>query len=233
MAILLLSPQVLCKYRSGKLPKAFKITSELSNWELILYVTEPEAWTAAATRSFASNLKDRMAQRFYNLRLNFHLYMALKKALFKPGTWFKGILIWLCESGTCTLCEAIIVGSSNTKCSIPVLHSSAAMLKIAEMEYISANSIFLRLPLDKAYWVLDVLVFHFLAFRTEKHQLPVLWHQCLLTLAQLDKADLATEQEALLKQLQVQPYPQLSPGISHELQSAVHRGMEDAVVTKE
>lgn len=45
-----------------------------------------------------------MAQRFYNLvllprvrddiaeykRLNFHLYMALKKALFKPGAWFKG-----------------------------------------------------------------------------------------------------------------------------------------------
>lgn len=81
--------------------------------------------------------------------------------------------------------------------------------------------------------MLDVLVFHFLAFRTEKHQLPVLWHQCLLTLAQLDKADLATEQEAFLEQLQMQPYPQLSPGISHELQSAVPRGMEDAVVTKE
>lgn len=45
-----------------------------------------------------------MAQRFYNLvllprvrddiseykRLNFHLYMALKKALFKPAAWFKG-----------------------------------------------------------------------------------------------------------------------------------------------
>lgn len=45
-----------------------------------------------------------MAQRFYNLvllprvrddiaeykRLNFHLYSALKKALFKPGAWFKG-----------------------------------------------------------------------------------------------------------------------------------------------
>lgn len=45
-----------------------------------------------------------MAQRFYNLvllprvrddiaeykKLNFHLYSALKKALFKPGAWFKG-----------------------------------------------------------------------------------------------------------------------------------------------
>lgn len=42
------SSQVLSKYRSGKLPKAFKIIPALSNWEQILYVTEPEAWTAAA-----------------------------------------------------------------------------------------------------------------------------------------------------------------------------------------
>nr|KAF6340990.1 bystin like [Myotis myotis] len=40
--------EVLSKYRSGKLPKAFKIIPALSNWEQILYVTEPEAWTAAA-----------------------------------------------------------------------------------------------------------------------------------------------------------------------------------------
>lgn len=40
--------QVLSKYRSGKLPKAFKVIPALSNWEQILYVTEPEAWTAAA-----------------------------------------------------------------------------------------------------------------------------------------------------------------------------------------
>lgn len=34
-----------------------------------------------------------------------------------------GIVIPLCESGTCTLREAIIIGSILTKCSIPVLHS--------------------------------------------------------------------------------------------------------------
>ncbi|KAG8512049.1 Bystin [Galemys pyrenaicus] len=248
--------EVLSKYRSGKLPKAFKVIPALSNWEQILYVTEPEAWTAAAmyqaTRIFASNLKERMAQRFYNLvllprvrddiaeykRLNFHLYMALKKALFKPGAWFKGILIPLCESGTCTLREAIIVGSIITKCSIPVLHSSAAMLKIAEMEYSGANSIFLRLLLDKKYAlpyrVLDALVFHFLGFRAEKRELPVLWHQCLLTLAQRYKADLATEQkEALLELLRLQPHPQVSPEIRRELQSAVPRDVEDVPVTME
>lgn len=64
-----------------------------------------------ATRIFASNLKEKMAQRFYNLvllprirddineykKLNFHLYQALRKALFKPGAFMKGIVIPLSE----------------------------------------------------------------------------------------------------------------------------------------
>lgn len=70
------------------------------------------------------------------------------------------------ESGTCTLREAIIVGSVVARNSIPLLHSSAAMLKIAEMEYTGANSIFIRIFLDKKYAlpyrVVDGLVFHFL-----------------------------------------------------------------------
>lgn len=241
--------KVLSKYRSGKLPKAFKIIPSLANWEQVLYLTEPESWTAAAmyqaTRIFSSNLKERMAQRFYNLvllprirddiaeykRLNFHLYSALKKALFKPGAWFKGILIPLCESGTCTLREAIIIGSILTKCSIPVLHSSAAMLKLAEMEYNGANSIFLRLMLDKKYAlpfrVLDALVAHFLSFRSEKRVLPVLWHQSLLTLAQRYKADLGSEQkDALLELLKIQTHPQISAEIRRELQNSESRDIE-------
>lgn len=241
--------KVLSKYRSGKLPKAFKIIPALSNWEQVLYLTDPDSWSAAAmyqaTRIFSSNLKERMAQRFYNLvllprvrddiaeykRLNFHLYSALKKALFKPGAWFKGILIPLCESGTCTLREAIIIGSILTKCSIPVLHSSAAMLKLAEMEYNGANSIFLRLLLDKKYAlpfrVLDALVAHFLSFRSEKRELPVLWHQSLLTLAQRYKADLGSEQkEALLELLKIQTHPQISAEIRRELQNSGSRDIE-------
>ncbi|KAM6108434.1 bystin [Pterocles gutturalis] len=241
--------EVLSKYRSGKLPKAFKIIPALSNWEQILYITEPETWTAAAmyqaTRIFSSNLKERMAQRFYNLvllprirddiaeykRLNFHLYMALKKALFKPAAWFKGILIPLCESGTCTLREAIIIGSILTKCSIPVLHSSAAMLKIAEMQYSGANSIFLRLLIDKKYAlpfrVVDALVFHFLAFRTDQRVLPVLWHQSFLAFAQRYKEDLSSEQkEALLELLKFHSHPQISPEIRRELVNSKTRDVE-------
>ncbi|KAG7494118.1 hypothetical protein JOB18_023582 [Solea senegalensis] len=241
--------KVLSKYRSGKLPKAFKIIPALANWEQVLYLTEPETWTAAAmyqaTRIFSSNLKERMAQRFYNLvllprvrddiaeykKLNFHLYSALKKALFKPGAWFKGILIPLCETGTCTLREAIIIGSILTKCSIPVLHSSAAMLKLAEMEYNGANSIFLRLLLDKKYAlpfrVLDALVAHFLSFRSEKRELPVLWHQSLLTLTQRYKADLASEQKAsLLELLKIKTHPPITAEIRRELQNSEARDIE-------
>lgn len=107
------------------------------------------------------------------------------------------------------------------------------MLKLAEMEYNGANSIFLRLLLDKKYAlpfrVLDALVAHFLMFRTEQRVLPVLWHQSLLTLVQRYKADLSSEQKAaLLELLKVQTHTQISAEIRRELQNAESRDQEDA-----
>ncbi|KAL6263728.1 hypothetical protein P5V15_003814 [Pogonomyrmex californicus] len=240
---------VLMKYRSGKLPKAFKIVPTLKNWEQILYITEPPKWSAAAmyqaTRIFASNLKEKMAQRFYNLvllprirddlaeykRLNFHLYQALRKALFKPAGFMKGILLPLLESGTCTLREAVIIGSVIAKNSIPILHSSAAILKIAEMDYTGANSIFLRIFLDKKYAlpyrVVDGVVFHFLRFERDTRELPVLWHQALLTFVQRYKSDISSEQkEALLGLLRKQSHHSITPEIRRELQHAKCRDIE-------
>ncbi|XP_059048988.1 bystin [Achroia grisella] len=240
---------VLKKYRSGKLPKAFKMVPNLQNWEQILYITEPTTWSAAAmyqaTRIFASNLKEKMAQRFYNLvllprvrddlaeykRLNFHLYQALRKALFKPGAFMKGILLPLLEAGDCTLREAIIVGSVLARNSVPVLHSSAALLKIAEMDYTGANSIFLRILFDKKYAlpyrVVDAVVFHFLRFQMDSRTLPVLWHQALLTFVQRYKADISTEQrDALLELLRKQLHPTITPEIRRELQAAQCRDSE-------
>lgn len=107
---------VLRKYRSGKLPKAFKIIPSLRNWEQILYITEPSSWSAAAmyqgTRIFTSNLTEKMVQKFFNLvllprirddlaeykRLNFHLYQALRKALYKPGAFMKGFYLLILPS---------------------------------------------------------------------------------------------------------------------------------------
>ncbi|CAG0898277.1 unnamed protein product [Cyprideis torosa] len=257
--------KVLSSYRSGKLPKAchflrsfecilqaFKLIPRLVNWEQILYITRPEMWTAAAmyqaTRIFVSNLKEKMAQRFFALvllprirddiqeykRLNFHLYQALRKALFKPGAFMKGILLPLCESGTCTLREAIIVGSVLAKNSIPVLHSSAAMLKLAELNYSGANSVFLRIFFDKRYAlpfrVIDAVVFHFIRFRSDPRDLPVLWHQCLLTFVQRYKEDISSEQkEALMDLLKVKSHSTITPEVRRELAVAEPRDEEMAV----
>nr|SVE75094.1 EOG090X058P [Daphnia dolichocephala] len=240
---------VLHRYRSGKLPKAFKLIPSLLNWEQILYMTDPEKWSAAAmyagTRIFTSNLTEKMAQRFFNLvllprvrddiaeykKLNFHLYQAIRKALFKPGAFFKGFLLPLCESGTCTLREAIIVGSVIARCSIPVLHSAAAILKLAEMNYSGANSIFLRIFFEKKYAlpyrVVDAAVHHFVKFQLDAREMPVLWHQSMLTFCQRYKADLSSEQkEALLQLISVHKHHTLTPEIRRELLHSACRDEE-------
>lgn len=233
---------VLAHYRSGKIPKFFKCLPSRQDWEQLLHLTEPDKWTSAAvfqaTRIFASNLKENMAQRFYNIvllprlrdeiaqckTLNFHLYQAVVKSLFKPGAFFKGIVLPLCESGTCTLREATIIGSVIAKFSLPVLHASAALMMIAGMDYTGANSIFMRVLLEKKYSLpfrtIDTVVTHFLRFAQDKKVLPVLWHQCLLTFAQYYKNDISTDQqEHLLKLLEVHSHHHITPEIRRELES--------------
>ncbi|EGF79190.1 hypothetical protein BATDEDRAFT_16966 [Batrachochytrium dendrobatidis JAM81] len=238
---------LLSRYRSGPLPKPFKIIPTLRDWEEVLYITKPDQWTPhamyQATRIFVSNLKSKMAQRFFSLilmdrirdeiqetkKLNYHLYMAIKKALYKPAAFFKGFLLPICESGTCTLREAAILGSVLIKVSVPSLHAAAALLKIAEMEYTGPNSLFIRILLDKKYAlpfkVIDSLVFHFLRFKRDQRELPVLWHQALLTFSQRYKEDLTGDQkEALLDLIKHKSHESITPEIRHELQNSVCRG---------
>jgi len=72
------------------------------------------------------------------------------------------------QCGTCTLREATIIASVLAKNSIPLLHSAAAIIKIAEMDYNGANSIFLRTLLDKKYALpyqaVDAVVYHFIRY---------------------------------------------------------------------
>lgn len=247
---------VMKRYRSGKVPKAFKIIPKLRNWEQILYITEPHNWSAAAmyqgTRIFSSVLAQHMAQRFYNLvllprirddlaeysRLNAHLYAALRKALFKPAAFMKGVILPLLESGDCTLREAIIIGSVIARNQIPILHSSACLLKICEMDYSGANSIFIRIFLDKRYAlpyrVIDAAVFHFLRFEHDKREMPVLWHQSLLTFVQRYKNDISSDQkEALFALLRKQNHFKVTPEIRRELQAAHCRDEEAAEPNKD
>jgi len=239
------------KYRCGKLPKAFNVIPTLVNWEQMLELTKPENWSSAAmfqaTRLFVTSSPE-MCQRFFNLillprirddldefkKLNKHLYESLFKAIFKPASFMKGILLPLCESGNSNHREALTFASVLKKISIPVLHASAAILKIAEMDYSGPNSIILTAMIEKNYTlpfqVIDGLVFHFLRMKSyqEELPLPVIWHQALLSFVQRYKKDVSSEQrEALLDLLKTHSHYAITPEVRQHLQTAESRNEEN------
>ncbi|XP_042056726.1 bystin-like [Salvia splendens] len=243
--------KLLNKYTSGKIPKAFKHVPSLQFWEEVLYLTEPDKWSPnamyQATRIFASNMGVKKVERFYkfvllprvredirkNKRLHFALYQSLKKALYKPASFNKGILFALCESRTCNLREAVIVGSIIEKVSIPPLHSSVALLKLAEMEYYGTTSYFIKLLIEKKYAlpyrVLDALVAHFMKFYDESRVMPVIWHQSLLAFAQRYKNELRKDDKDDLNALvERQRHKLVTPEILRELNNSRNRGERES-----
>lgn len=232
--------KMLQHYKSGKLPKALKMLPHLKNWEQILWLTRPDLWsptaTYACTKIFSSNLNAKMTQRFLNLvllekcrddirinnKLNYHLYMALKKALYKPAAFYKGLLLPLAQSRSCNLREATIISSVLSKVSIPSDHSAAAILRLAEMPYSGSTSLFIKVLLNKKYAlpkrVIESLVQHFYNFEKETRILPVIWHQSFLVFAQRYKNDLDNSQKERLKSLlKIQIHHQITPEIRREL----------------
>jgi essential nuclear protein 1 len=231
---------ILSRYTAGKLPKAFKVIPSLSNWEQVLYLTRPDKWTPqamfAATRIFASNLNPKMAQRFFNLvlldsvradihtskKLNYHYFMSLKKAVYKPAAFFKGILLPLCKDD-CTLREAAIIASVLQRVSIPVHHSAVAIHKLSQLtEYNGAASIFIKTLLNKKYSlpapVISSLVRHFASFINDDRELPVLWHQALLGFCQRYKNEVQDQaREALRAVMKKHFHHKITPEIRREL----------------
>ncbi|KAH6826668.1 bystin-like protein [Perilla frutescens var. hirtella] len=242
--------QLLNKYTSGKMPEPFKRIPSLQFWEEVLYLTEPDKWSSnamyEATRIFVSNMGVKKAERFLkivllprvredirkNQILHPALYRSLKKALYKPAAFNKGIIFPLCESGTCTLREAAIVGSIIEKVSIPCLHSSVALLKLVEMEYYDTTSYFIKVLIEKKYAlpyrVLDALVAHFMKFYDDSRVMHVIWHQTLLAFAERYKNELTKEDKANLNTLvERQRHALITPEILRELNNSRNRGEKD------
>ncbi|KAI5813093.1 Bystin-domain-containing protein [Pyronema omphalodes] len=239
---------LLSRYKSGKLPKAFKIIPSLRNWEEILTITRPDKWTAnacyEATKLFVSQ-KSSQCQKFLNMilmdrirddiqenkKLNIHLYNCLKKCLYKPAAFFKGFLFPLVQSGSCSLKEAQIIGSVLTRISIPALHSSAALLHLCEMHYTGPTSVFIKVLIDKKYALpykaVDALVFHFLRFKSDPKDLPLLWHKSFLCFAERYKNDITEDQrDALLDLLQVKGHHLMAAEIRRQLIAGRERGAQ-------
>ena len=179
----------------------------------------------------------KMTQRFYNIillpnvqqnilrykKLNYHLYMAVKKAMFKTGAFFKGFLLPLAEIATTR--DAIIVGSILQKMSINPLDVAAALMKLTSMEYKLGNGYFLKILLGKKYTlptiVLDAVIDYFCKtgmqdqeqptgedgeeydeeMDVEVSEMPVMWHQTMLSLVQCYKSYFSREQKNKIKAL--------------------------------
>ncbi|KAK5099775.1 snoRNA-binding rRNA-processing protein [Lithohypha guttulata] len=192
--------QILSRYKSGPLPKPFKVLPTLPQWPDLLAISQPERWTPhaiyRATKIFVSAntstgqyfietvLLDRVREEIGETKkLNVHLYNAIKACFYRPAAFFKGFLFPLVNSG-CTLKEATIVSSVLAKIKVPALHSAAALLRLCEIcaeqtsrinsEAAGAANMFIRVLLGKKYAlpykVVDALVFHFLRFRGSKDE---------------------------------------------------------------
>ncbi|CAE7540230.1 bysl [Symbiodinium pilosum] len=227
-------------YKSGSIPKAFKVIPNLTNWEEVLALTSPLTWSPAAmyqaSTIFVSNLNPRMAQRFFNLvllpavrqdiaehkKLNFHYYRALRKSLFKPAAFFKGILLPMAAEN-CTLREAVIMGSVLAKASVPVMHVAASVVRLCTMTpWYGTTAIILAALLNKKYAlplkVIECLVAHFCSFAGEDKVLPLVWHRALLIFVQRYKFELSADQKRRLKELlRVHYHESVGPEIRREL----------------
>ena len=102
--------KLLSTYRSGQLVRAFRVIPNLQQWEEVLRLTRPEEWTLQAwlqaTRCLTSGLDVFRSKIFFekfllvavlkdikkNKRLSYHLYHAVKKAIYKPAAFFKGLI---------------------------------------------------------------------------------------------------------------------------------------------
>ena len=219
--------EVLRTYTSGKLPKAFNILSSTEDWEDLVDITEPYNWTPQAMYNAViqfSSADSTIATIFFekylvpaiksdikkNKKLNIHYYNCLKRALFKPSSFFKGIILPMSKSLSGK--EASIIGSILRKCSIPNNHASAAIVKLSQLckndkKGVSVGALFfMRLLLVKKYAlpkeVKDHLVKFFMDYYNfDRNKLPVLWHQTLLCFVQHYKLDLTEEEKMNLKDL--------------------------------
>ncbi len=236
--------KILAAYRSGKVPKAFKMIPALEQWEAVLQLTSPSAWTpqamCEAVSVFVSNMTPPQAQKFlqsYFLpalridirehgKLNFHYYAALKKAIYKPAAWFKGVIFPMCEDKNTTLREAAVLGSAVMKVSMPMAHASAALLRLSTLPYTGPASFVIKSLLAKKLAlpkrVVSGLQQFFVRARTEERHLPLLWHQLLLTFVQLYAKHLDVPQRAQLREiLQVQRHALVSPEVERLLDTSL------------
>ena len=191
----------LSHYKIGKLPKVFKLLPSYEDWIPLLQMTNPSQWTPqslfAATKLFIHTNNQECEQfiRVFlypimrhsiqqNKKLHFNEYLAIKRCIYRPVAFFKGVIFPLCQEKNVTLKEAAIICSILSKISIPPNHSAVALYKLSQMEYNSTMSMVLKTLIDKKYKLPKSAIFslhsYYVGFAKQQQNPPLLWHQGLL-----------------------------------------------------
>lgn len=229
---------ILSRYRSGKLPKAFKVIPSLKNWSDVLALTSPDSWTPNATyqavRLFVSLLPPSQAETFVkdtlfpkilkdleeSKELNVHYYNSMKKAIYRPGAFYKGLIIPLYREKTLTLKKASVIASILSKCTIPVLPSSAAIMIMCKSKFTSPRAIILKALLDKNYSlpvkVLDDVAEYLI--HVDIDSCGVLYFQTLLSLVAKYYPSMSDESRSKMKKLVAdRTHPDITPIIQSKM----------------
>lgn len=156
--------------------------------------------------------------------VNVHYFQALKKAIYKPAAFFKGIIFPLVNDEHTTLKEASVYCSVLSNTSIPSLHAAAALMKISSGPYSGPKFMFIRSLLDKKFALptrsITSIFDYFCSFSNSSDALPVLWHQALLVFVQRYKSEFDDSRKRSLRNLvSKQNHASISPEIIREIDS--------------
>ena len=178
--------QMLSKYRNGKLPECFSILPRVAHWENLIKITRPDNWTVhaffKATKTFVASPESKHTLHFFKYyllpkclqnisqygKLNYHLFQSLRKAIYRPSLWFRGILFPFLKGqfnsefktgvrssskspSLGTIKQSQILAAVLMKCSVPNVHASAAFLKILELKYNGPVGVLIKLFIDKKF----------------------------------------------------------------------------------
>lgn len=149
----------------------------------------------------------------------------MKKAIYKPAAFFKGIIFPIVHDTHTTLKEASVYCSVISGTSIPALHAAAALMKMSNGEYTGPKFMIIRTLLDKKFALptksISLIFDYFCSFGKSDVLLPVLWHQALLVFVQRYKSEFDVVRKQNIRELVgLQNHVMISPEIIREIESA-------------
>lgn len=132
----------------------------------------------------------------------------MKKAVYKPIAFVKGILLPLCSSEAFSLNAAHVLRGVLNSISLPVFHAATAIIKISQLPISSPVSYVLTGMIYKRYTLpslaIDALLKYFSKFESEDEEselMPLSLNSCIHAFVQLYKRELRPEQREQLIQL--------------------------------